>query len=166
MTLLDYQHIYLYMTLQEDIKMKADREDEAMGWYTTVTDNNYIREPYEHCAYDGVSTMGDEEFLTEIKVREKYTNEGIQSLGGSFLELKKLVGIINHQNDNRDYRKILYMVFLKDCVNIYDIYPDPNQFEWGLRNLPRNNFDSRLEWKMVTKLKEEDKIRTVMYKQQ
>jgi hypothetical protein len=142
---------------------KADAEDKAMKWLNKRINTTYQREPAIHCVYDGILTSGNTEYLIEVKVREDYTNEAIQSYGGSFLELKKIVGIINHQNDNRDYRKILYIVFLKDCVNIYDIYPDPNEFKWELKNLPRNNFDKSLEWKMITKLKDEDKILTIKY---
>lgn len=152
------------MNKEQHIKAKADKEDKAMEWLNDKTDTTYVREEYEFSAYDGILTSGNTNYIIEIKIRENYSHEQIQSFGGSYLEFTKLNRIINYKNDNDDYRQILYGVFLKDRVNIYGLQPDPNYYTWELRWLPRNDFDDTKEWKMVTRLKLTDIIQTIEYK--
>lgn len=152
------------MDKQQHIKAKADKEMKAMDWYNRKETTSYIREENEYSRFDGVLTSGDTEYLSEIKVRKNYSNEQIQAFGGSYLEFTKLNGILNHKNINDDYRPIVYIVFLKDRVNVYFIQSDPNYYKWELKWLQKNDFDSTHEWKMVTKLNKSEIIRTIKYK--
>jgi len=152
------------MNKKKHISKKADRENEAMNWYNKIQNTQYEREEYEFSSYDGVLSSGNTQYLSEIKVRENYSNEQIEAFGGSFLEFKKLNGIINHKNAKDDYRQILYFVFLKDRVNVYRLNPDPNYYMWELKWLQKNDFDSNKEWKHIAKLSKQDIIKTIKYK--
>lgn len=153
------------MTKDEHIEEKAKKEIKAMSYFCKKQKTtSYTREEYKHSSYDGYLTSGSTMYLTEVKVREKYSNEQIEAFGGTYIEFKKLNGIINYKNDNDNYNQILYIVIYKDQINVYRLKPDPNQYTWELQWLPRNDFDPSKEWKHVAKLKNNDLIQVIKYK--
>lgn len=160
-----YFHIFISMEKQKYITEKASAEIKAMNWLQSK-DNlvSYVKEEYEYNPYDGVLTSGSTKYLAEIKVRKDYSHEEIQALGGTFLEFDKLKSIIKYKRKHNNYEPILYLVFLKDRLNIYHLNEDPNQYTWDLDYLNDNDYDRTKVWKHIAKLNPNTIIKTIKYK--
>lgn len=155
------------MTEQEHFTKTADAEEAAMMWFDKHnSDCTYINEPFEFSPNDGYLLSGNTSYIVEAKVRKKYTYEQIESFGGSFLEFKKLNGIINKKNTTEDLRQILYFNFFKEKVIVYKLSSNPNDYQWELKWLRKNNFssESEMEWKFVAKMQDKDIIQIKSYK--
>lgn len=148
---------------EQSFNKKVAAEKKAMKWFDEKKSTTFNPQKNKHSRFDGYLISGQTEFITEVKVRKKYTSEQIESFGGSFLEFKKLSGIINYKNDNNALNRILYFCFYKDKLNIYSISSNPNDYKWELKWLQRNDYDYECEWKHVVKLKKEDLIETIKY---
>jgi len=149
---------------QQHITKKSNKETKAMKWYNKKQNTQYERATYEFSPYDGILTSGNTQYLCEVKLREKYSNERMESLGGSILEFKKLSGILLEKDRANDNRSILYFVYLKDCINVYKLSIDPTSYTWQAKWLPNNDYDKEMVWKMVTNLPKEQIIKTIKYK--
>ena len=151
------------MNKEEHIENKASKETKAMEWYNKREHTSYVSETWKMSPHDGFLTSGATTFISEVKVRENYSNEQINAFGGSFLEFKKLNGILNYKYDNNNFNQILYFVYMKDRVNVYLLNSDPNYYKWELKYLQRNDYDKAKEWKHVTLLQEKDLLKTIIY---
>ena len=145
------------------INSKAEKEIKAMRWFNKKADTSYVSQEDPYSVYDGILTSGSTEFITEVKVREKYSYTQIESLGGDYLEWTKYNGILSRKMEENDNRPILYVVFLSDRVNVYQLPVQPELFQWEPKFLNNNNYDKKNKYKIVTKLTNKQIIKTIHY---
>lgn len=113
----------------------------------------FQEDPYS--PYDAIAYVGDKaSFTIEVKVRERYTYKAIKSFGGSFLEAKKLKGILAKQEAEGNDTPILYINFFKDKVVTYRLPKDPSAYKWTTSNLQSNDYSQQAIDKRVAKLPE------------
>jgi len=152
------------LTEKEHYKQTSNAEEKAMNWFADKKGIKYTNEPAQFSSYDGFLMSGNTNYIVEVKVRNKYSYEQIESFGGSFLEFKKLNGILKEKNDKSLFEQIIYFNFYKEKLLLYSISSNPNDYEWELKWLRRDNFSDKYEWKFVTKLKKEAIIEMYNYK--
>ena len=153
------------MNKEESFKIKAKREQDAINYYITKKDNVTTTQNFNQFGhFDNYITSGATDFLAEIKVRTDYSFEQIERFGGSFLEFTKLEGIRQFKQLNKINDKILYFNFYKSSMVIYELDDDASNYQWQMKWLPKNDFDSTKVWKWVTCLNKKDIIEIIKYK--
>lgn len=104
--------------------------------------------PYDATIY----SKGKPHHVVEVKVRENYSYTQIEKWGGSFLEEKKLLGIIDKQKELGIDVPIFYINFYKDQVVVYKLDKQLSNYKWITQNLQADDFGGREIEKKVTKL--------------
>ena len=165
MSVFGIPRIFINMNKKENyINTKANAEEKAMNWLMKKTPGmTYERESYEYSAFDGVMTQDNTKYLTEIKVRKKYSYEVMMTLGGPMLEFKKLRNIVKWREMNNNYDPVRYLVFFKDRLVIYNLNMDPNSYNWQMIYGNDNDYDRNKIWKFVHYLQENQIIKTIKY---
>lgn len=159
--------------MQQSFVTKASREEEAVKALYTYkgslnnTNYNVVMEPDQYSAYDCVVCKQETNCITvEVKVRDKYSYKQIQSLGGLFLELKKLEGILIKQAIVGSTTPINYVNIYSDCAVIYNISSNISDHIWELENLQQNDYSKEPIYKFVTKLPESSIVEIISRKNQ
>lgn len=144
---------------QKSFDVKAKREEELMiiytEWKNSFQGTNYTLDFQEdkYSPFDVIVKEGGvPKYTVEIKVRENYSFESIERMGGSFLEAKKIKGIIDRQVEMGLDLPILYINFYSDQVITYKLPKTSASYKWEHSRLQANDYSKQAIEKRVTKL--------------
>jgi len=151
---------------QESFTSKAKREQKALIWFANSKkeDIEIFPSPTEYSSFDAWMNSGSTKFIVEAKVRTDYSASSIDRMGGAFFEFIKLSGIIQFKEKFGDCNQILYFNFFKDCLRVYKISSNPQDYVWEQKYLQKDDFDKTKIWKTVCKLSSQMLIETIYYK--
>lgn len=157
------------MDKKESFENKTNREQAAIDWYLNHKRKQDIymlslEAPDKYSCFDNWITSGATEFIVEVKVREDYTAQSIDRMGGAYLEHTKLAGIINYREVYQHTEPILYFNFFKNELRIYEVHTDPTMYSWEQKYLQKDDYDKSKIWKWVTKLDKSMLVETIKYK--
>ena len=148
-----------------DAQEYYNKEEKALQWFADKQECLFTKSEGTYDAHDGWITSGVTEFIIEAKVRKDITADKMERWGGSFLEFTKIEGLRQFKEENSHDEEILYVNFLKDELQIYQLPSDPTMYSWELKYLPFETAggNKRMIYKWVTKLTPEYKIQTIKY---
>jgi len=150
------------------ISERINQEEKAINWFIQEKGLDPFRPAKtRYSAIDGLMMSGLTEYLVEIKVRKRFHSDIIKTMGGAYVEFKKVEGIRRFQHKwQKNYLKmpILYFNFFSDCLEIYRLTSDPTKYKWELKMLQKDDYHTKLkEYKFVSFLNESNLIERIYY---
>lgn len=115
------------------------------------------------CSFDGVTAVKTKVFrevryfLTEIKVRDRYSFEAIEGYGGASVEYVKASGMRDRYEEQiklgKELQGMIYVNFFSNKIAIYNLPLDKELYNWKEMKLRKNNYSNEKKIKKVADLK-------------
>ena len=134
----------------------------------TTVQFDYTFRP-EKSRYDVKCISGDTKFIWELKTRQDFDNSFFLKDGyGMWLEFDKYSSLLEAQEGFKEKKNldvnILYSVFTKNGLIIYQLSSNPEDYTWYNKKLPKSKYEPNvMVWKKITDLYSPVEILTLKF---